>query len=110
MLRDPRVERASAHLAEEGRERSGRHAPAPEGSPDPVANLEPAVVLEHEDVARHLPVELDRPRDHRAVPKDRPPVRHERFAIAWRERGHPAGLRVRLVVEEDREVFFDDVA
>jgi hypothetical protein len=43
-------------------------------------------------------------REKSIVGQDLGPVLHERLAVAGREGGHSVGLRIALVLEQDREV------
>ena len=87
---------------QELRQGRGGDALAPELPPEPVADAQLAGVLPGDDVPGHLPVEEDGPEDGRPVGHDLRPVGHELGAGG--ECGHPRGLRVELLLEEDRQV------
>jgi hypothetical protein len=79
-------------------------------SPDPVAHFARAVALEALDVAGHGAVEEDGPDDDRAIGQDPRPVLHERIALPGREGSHTIGHRITLILEEDRQVRFQNLS
>src|SRR5215212_5154113 len=79
---------------------------APVFPPDPIANLQFAVLLEPPDAAGHAPVEEYGLFGAARVGEDLRPVRHESVPVPGGEGGQAVGLRVSLVLEEHREVIF----
>src|SRR5205809_6741941 len=95
---------------DEGLEGSRRNALSPELAPDPVADQPPVLGDPASDVPGHLPGADDRADDVRRFASELGPMCHEGVMIPRRKRRHPHGVRVALMLEEDRKVGVDDLA
>jgi hypothetical protein len=98
-------------VRDEFSQRRGGDALAPEVSSDPVADQSLVGLLVAGDEAGQLAVDDDCLVERVRIGEDsRRPVGHEGIAVSRRERGHGRGDGIALVLEEDGQVAFFDVA
>jgi hypothetical protein len=108
------VQRALRHRFEKESQRTRGDACAPEGSADPIGNLETFQVrrLVGRHVTSHGIIGEHCPRDDRLIRQDAGPSVVEGgpiMRIFDRERRHPVGFLIALIIEEELEVAFVDV-
>src|SRR5262249_54348179 len=77
---------------------------------EPVTHSAFTLRLPADDVPGHVALEDDGPNDATVVRHDLFPMGHEGIVLAGRKRRHPPGVRIELLLEEDRQVGWQDIA
>lgn len=110
VFRDVGIQGTALLLGQEGVERLGRDAPAPELAAKPVTDLARAVLDETDDIPGHPAIDQHRSRDDRLIIQNAGPVRCVRILTSDWKIGRLARRRVELALEKDPDVINHDIA